>query len=159
MSLFRTHQRFHVLTFDASYEKIPDNWYKRAIGDEYTIPFFQVDLTAAALQYPQFLDIGGNTGTTNSFTGVDVMNLTGGVYNAQTLAQGNNLFCFGTQFLQQAVPDVLKGVAIDTLTQALANTSSALACPQITKIDASNLNQFPGYAKSYNGYTPAGDGL
>lgn len=26
------------------YERIPDNWYKRAIGDEYTIPFFLTDV-------------------------------------------------------------------------------------------------------------------
>jgi hypothetical protein len=44
------------------YERVPDNWYKRAIGDEYTIPFFMSDLGAATQQYLQFLDIGGNTG-------------------------------------------------------------------------------------------------
>lgn len=35
--------------------------------------------------------IGGNTGTVNSFTGVDLGDTTGGVYNAQTLFEGNNL--------------------------------------------------------------------
>jgi hypothetical protein len=88
-----------------------------------------------------------------------VTNLTGGVYNTATLAQGNNLFCFATQFLQQAVPDVLKGVAIQTLTNELASTSSALSCPQLAKFDTTQFNQFPGYAKSYNGYAPVGDGL
>lgn len=48
------------------YERIPDNWYKRAIGDEYTIPYFATDLNVAALKYPEFLSIGGNTGTTKS---------------------------------------------------------------------------------------------
>ena len=82
-------------------ERIPDNWYKRAVGDEYTIPYFNMDLTSAALQYPEFLDIGGNTGKVNTFTGLDINNLTGGVYNAQTLAQGNNAMCFAFQNLQQ----------------------------------------------------------
>lgn len=87
--------------YTPGWERIPDNWYKRAIGDEYTIPFFNTDLTAAALQYPQFLDVGGNTGTTNSFTGVDLSSLTGGVYNAQNIFQGNNAQCLAYQFAQQ----------------------------------------------------------
>lgn len=59
------------------YEKIPNNWYKRAIGDEYTIPFFLTDVLAAAAEYPQFLSIGGNTGKVNTFTGIDPKDLTG----------------------------------------------------------------------------------
>tara|TARA_R110002060_G_scaffold73352_1_gene82242 strand:- start:515 stop:1144 length:630 start_codon:yes stop_codon:yes gene_type:complete len=108
------------------YEKIPDNWYKRAIGDEYTIPFFNSDLTAAALQYPQFLSVGGNLGKGNSFAGVDIVNVTGGVYNAQNLAQGNNAMCFAYQFAQQAAPDVLKGL-FSSVTKPLAQLNSALA--------------------------------
>ena len=60
------------LQWNEGQERIPDNWYKRAIGDEYTIPFFSSDLTAAALQHPEFLDVGGNQGKGNSFAGVDV---------------------------------------------------------------------------------------
>lgn len=124
-----------------------------------------VDLTNAAAAYPQFLDIGGNTGKVNTFTGVSITNLTGGVYNAQTLAQGNNAACFVTQFLQQAAPDVLEGLFSDAtaataaLTSELGSVSSKFSCPQIAKIDTSNLNQFPGYAKSYANYAPEGNGL
>lgn len=39
------------LTWTEGHEKISDNWYKRAIGDEYTIPFLLTDLLAAALEY------------------------------------------------------------------------------------------------------------
>jgi hypothetical protein len=35
-----------------------------------------------------------NTGTPNSFVGVDVADLTGGVFNSKTLLEGNNLGCF-----------------------------------------------------------------
>jgi len=136
------------------YEKIPDNWYKRAIGDEYTIPFFQTDLTNAALKYPQFLSVGGNTGTTNSFTGVDITNLTGGVYNSQTLLQGNNAACFAYQNAQQGAPDLLKGVFTDTtaalakLNDAFNNAYSALGgCPQLQSIDESQFDKYPGYSK------------
>ena len=40
-------------TWTPGNERIPDNWYKRAIGDEYTIPYFALDLNAAALKYPK----------------------------------------------------------------------------------------------------------
>lgn len=96
-------------TWTEGHEAIPNNWYKRAIGDEYSIPYFAIDLNVAALEYPQFLDVGGNTGTVNSFTGVDLQNLTGGVYNLETLAEGDNAMCFAYQFAQQAAPDLLKG--------------------------------------------------
>jgi len=132
------------------YEKIPDNWYKRAIGDEYTIPFFLSDLLAAALEYPQFLDIGGNTGKVNTFTGVDIKNLTGGVFNAGTLTQGNNLECFIFQSLQQALPDVLKGLvlnvadAMSPLSKILQPLVGSLGCPVLSSYDSSQFSQYPG---------------
>jgi hypothetical protein len=136
-------------------EKIPDNWYKRAIGDEYTIPYFNLDLDAAALQYPQFLSVGGNTGKTNTFTGVDLESLTGGVYNVQTLGQGNNAACFAFQFAQQAAPDLLKGLfssitqPLSQLNAALASVFSELSCPQLQSIDNSQFAQYPGAKAAY----------
>lgn len=137
--------------WNEGYEAIPDNWYKRAIGDEYTIQFFQLDLLAASLKYPQFLDIGGNTGKVNTFTGVNVQDLTGGVYNLQTLAEGDNAICLGFQFAQQAAPDLLKGGvlgdvvgALGTLNAAFQKALAALSCPSLQKIDMNQFAQFPG---------------
>ncbi|KAJ3804494.1 Chloroperoxidase, partial [Lentinula aff. lateritia] len=81
------------------HERIPDNdgkWilYKRAIGDEYRLEPLILDIITMAFAHPQFLSIGGNTGQVNTFTGVDVADLTGGVYNAATLLEGNNFQCF-----------------------------------------------------------------
>lgn len=137
-------------TWTPGNERIPDNWYKRAIGDEYTIPYFQTDLLAAAMKYPQFLDVGGNTGTVNSFTGLDLQSLTGGAYNAQTLLQGDNLICFAFQAAQQAAPDLLKGLggvltsALSQLDAAFTSVFAELSCPQLMTIDDSQFAQFPG---------------
>jgi hypothetical protein len=142
-------------TWTEGNERIPDNWYKRAIGDEYTIPYFNLDLTAAAVQYPQFLDVGGNTGKTNTFTGVDIENLTGGVYNLQTLAQGNNAACFAFEFAQQAAPDLLKGLfssitqPLSQLNDALGTVFSELSCPQLKSIDTSQFSNYPGATGAY----------
>jgi hypothetical protein len=40
------------------------------------------------------MSIGGNTGTVNSFTGVNFEDLTGGILNAETLLEGLSLLCF-----------------------------------------------------------------
>lgn len=134
-------------------ERIPDNWYRRAIGDEYTIPFFNLDVLAAAQAYPEFISVGGNTGTTNSFTGVDLSDLTGGVYNTQTLLQGNNLACFSLQFAQGAAPDLLKPIfsniaaGVAALNTAFSSALAPLGCPQLSSIDQSKFSQFPGYSK------------
>jgi hypothetical protein len=74
--------------YQPGYERIPDNWYKRNLIDEYTIPYFQIDLTEMALQHPEFLSVGGNTGKVNTFTGISPTDLTGGVFNGATLLEG-----------------------------------------------------------------------
>jgi len=137
------------------HEKIPDNWYKRAIGDEYTIPFFTTDQLAAAIEHPEFLDVGGNTGKTNSFTGVDLTDLTGGVYNTQNLLQGDNLACFSYQFAQQAAPDLLKGLfsivtaPLSQLNAAFSKVFAELSCPKLEAIDTSQFAQYPGAKGAY----------
>ena len=88
-----------------------------------------------------------NTGTKNSFTGVDVADLTGGVFNSKTLTQGNNLGCFLYQLSAQAKPDIILG-ALDKLTGAIGDIIGKLSCPQLKAIDNSVLNKFPGYTKS-----------
>ena len=99
------------------------------------------------------LDVGGNTGKVNTFTGLDINNLTGGVYNAQSLLQGNNAACFAYQAAQQGAPDLLKGLfssittALAQLTGAISKVTTELSCPQLKSIDESQFSQFPGYSK------------
>jgi hypothetical protein len=132
------------------WESIPDNWYKRAIGDEYTIPFFLTDVIAAAAKYPQFLNIGGNTGKVDTFTGVDVTDLTGGLLNGATLLEGNNAVCFAFQSLTNAVPDLVKdltnvlGGLLNQLTPGITAAVDQLGCPQLNKYDAGAYAAFPG---------------
>jgi hypothetical protein len=94
--------------------------------------------------------VGGNTGTVNSFTGVNVGDITGGVYNAQTLLEGNNALCFAFQAAQQAVPTSLSGLLgnigpiIALVAQFINPVTSALNCPALNTFDQSAFNQFPG---------------
>ncbi|KAI9710835.1 MAG: hypothetical protein M1828_002033 [Chrysothrix sp. TS-e1954] len=138
-------------------ERIPDAWYRRPTTNPYTANDVAEDVGIGYVAYPNTLKIGGNTGTPNSFTGVSVANLTGGVYDAQSLFTGNNFACFSFQFAQQAIPDFLKGPlsAINGATNLLnANTNpilAPLACPQLGKSDQGLFNSYPGRA-----YSPTG---
>lgn len=77
-------------------------------------------------------------GTVNSFAGVDLSDLTGGVYNTQTLAQGNNALCFAYTSLLTLTPDILKGVVVDVagaidkiVGQFIAPQFASLNCPSV----------------------------
>jgi hypothetical protein len=86
-------------TNNLSHELISDNWYKRAIGNEYGIPVLNINTVEAGLKYTKFLSIGGNTGKVNSFVGIQPENISEGFFNAQSLTEGNyNLACFAMEF-------------------------------------------------------------
>ncbi|KAI1513835.1 Dimer-Tnp-hAT dimerization containing protein [Pyrenophora tritici-repentis] len=131
-------------------ERIPENWYRRAFGNDYGIAEFTLDAVGALKALPYMAVVGGNTGKPNTFTGVNIADLTGGVFNAETLLEGNNLMCFAFQAVNSAAPDVLKGLlgnvllAVQSLTDALNPILATLACPQMGKYDKSLFSKFPG---------------
>jgi len=79
--------------------------------------------------------------------GVDVADLSGGLFNSTSLLEGNNLACFVYQAAAQAKPDLLLG-ALTTLTDTVSDLVGTLACPKLQSIDADALKQFPGYQKN-----------
>lgn len=143
-----------TFTYKAGYERIPSNWYRRAIGNEYTLPLFLGDVLSHGTQAPEFLLPGGNTGKPSTFTPLNITALTKGVFNGATLLQGNNLACFIYQILPLGTPDVLKRTQTSTLnilkllTDQLGPLSQALSCPQLQSIDKSQYNEYPGYTRS-----------
>ena len=142
--------------YTPGHESFPDNWYKRNPVDYYTIPYLSVDIDTMALEHPEFLSIGGNTGKTNTFTGIDPQNLTGGVFTSSNLLQGNNLACYGLELTLMEAPDILSGLysdissALDALGTAFNSATESLSCP---KLNAINMNQFNSDLSKYPGYT------
>jgi len=157
MSFFAVSGESGSFTYAAGHERIPDNWYKRAIDDEFTYRDYLVDVLNYAERYPPLMDVGGNTGKVNTFTPVDLSSLTLGVYNAANLFQGNNLQCYAHQITQATLPDVIYGSAtnlfniLDPLISAISGGVVALACPQLARVDESQLATFPGYNNCPNG--------
>lgn len=73
-------------------EQIPRNWYRRPTP--YTIPqFLTLDYSRFLLADPSLANVGGNTNGVNTFTGLDMGNLTGGVINGQNLMDDDNFVC------------------------------------------------------------------
>ncbi|MCJ1449956.1 hypothetical protein MMC28_000284 [Mycoblastus sanguinarius] len=137
--------------YTPGHEAIPNNWYKRNPVDYYTLPYVVLDAVTMALEHPQFLSLGGNTGKVNTFTGVDLANLTGGIYTASNILQGNNAVCLGFEASIQEAPDLLSGLyanvapAISMLTSAVNNATSALSCPKLNEINLAQFGEYPGY--------------
>ncbi|KAJ3721324.1 Chloroperoxidase [Lentinula guzmanii] len=139
------------LAYTPGQERIPDNWYKRAIGDEYGIVSFLSETTSIGIAHPEFLSVGGNTGEVDTFTGVDFADLTGGVFDATTLLKGNNLGCFVLQAAMIALPTGVAGSVqgvLDSLYQVVNPLLGEWACPRLEEIDETLLEKFPGYSRS-----------
>jgi hypothetical protein len=102
------------------------------------------------IQYPGILRFGGNTGTVNSFSGVDLSDLTGGATNGQSLFQGNNLACFLYQASLSGLPDAAEpgldavGSVLNWATSQIAPLQQAISCPQSGKLNNTLFNKFPG---------------
>jgi hypothetical protein len=146
------------------WERIPDNWYKRPIDDEFSIPDFLVDVLEHAAYYPRLLSFGGNTGKPNTFQPVDLGDLTGGVLNAATLLEGNNLECFAFQSILAAAPDLLGSTFTDVtaaMTPLLDKLMSLIGtgtCPQLEAYNQDLFNDYPGYTQAYGSYAGLSSG-
>lgn len=112
-----------TLSWKPGYERIPDNWYRRPLGpqNEYTPNSFALDLVKMAETVPEAVSVGGNTGTVNSFTGVDLGDITGGAYHTEDLADPKKFVCFFYQLTLAAIPDFLRSETLGTLLAGVLN--------------------------------------
>ena len=115
---------------------------------------YLLDVLQFGLQDSRLLSPGGNTGTPNSFTGVDVSALSKGVFNGASLTQGNNLECFVFQLVQSEAPGLVTQLYTDVTSAVaplVANIKQNLAglnCPQLVGVDQSQYNKYPGYQRA-----------
>lgn len=138
-------------------ERVPENWYRRPSYAPYEATDVVGDVAIGYLAYPRTLKFGGNTGKVNTFTGLNLANLTGGILNVETLFSGDNFSCFTFQLLQQVLPDFLTGIlnGLSPITKLLNGVltpiTGSLSCPNLGKLDVGLFDQFPGYKYSPNG--------
>ncbi|CAK3923823.1 Aromatic peroxygenase [Lecanosticta acicola] len=140
-------------------ERIPENWYRRTLTNPYDIPQADSDLGVQYSAYPDSFRLGGNTNGVNSYAGVDLGNLTGGVMNFEYLFNTDSpkASCFFAQFAQSLIPDsasllLSESSAItDLLNDKILSVVADMDCPTVDKFDQSLFNKFPGYK-----YSPTG---
>jgi len=74
-------------------------------------------------------------GTVNSFTGVDLDDISGGVFSAGKLLATNNLICFALQVMRMASPSYLSSLyatldkPLKLITKILSAPLLSLECP------------------------------
>ncbi|GIK00968.1 hypothetical protein Aspvir_004998 [Aspergillus viridinutans] len=147
------------LTYREGWERIPENWYKTPL--DYGLVQLNLDLVDWILKYPELASIGGNTGTVNSFAGVNFADVTGGVLNLTTLLEGNNLLCFVFEVLKFASPNALAGlyktlaVPLDMINKIIAVPLLNMSCPAFKDLQMGGRplwdaikDDFPGAMKS-----------
>ncbi|KAK4561539.1 hypothetical protein LTR86_004857 [Recurvomyces mirabilis] len=145
------------LTWLPGKERVPEDWYRRPSYAPYEAQDVVGDVAIGYLAYPNTLKFGGNTGAVNTFTGVNVANLSGGVYSADNLFQGNNFGCFAFSLLEQGVPNLLSkplnqlAPVTDLLNKYIGPILGGLSCPQQGNYSFGVFDHFPGYK-----YSPTG---
>lgn len=139
-----TLKSFHAITekpnrsfsYTPGHERIPDIWYRRP--DEYTGQKLNEDLVTIFRAAPESLTVGGNTGTVNSYQGVDISDITGSAYRTQDLLDPKKLGCFIYQLYLSASPDLLReglvGTVLDTALDLLTTNLKPLVDPQCVPI-------------------------
>lgn len=121
------------LEYRQGHEQIPENWFHTPV--DYGLVQLNIDTLAMIAQYPEVGSIGGNVGTVNSFTGVDLSDITGGVLNAGKLLESNNLLCFALQIVKMASPSYLNNIyatldkPLKLITKILSVPLQDLDCP------------------------------
>jgi hypothetical protein len=115
------------LVYNYGHERLPENWYKRAADDPWTLSDILISTSQQCLSYPSNCAVGGNTGTVNSFDGFNLGDLSGGLVNSATdLSDPQRMGCFLSQAIQADVPsfldNVFNGAALATVQKMVGTT-------------------------------------
>ncbi|KAH6882438.1 Chloroperoxidase [Alternaria rosae] len=151
------------MEYRKGHETIPENWYRKPV--EYGLIPLNLDIISWVMKHPVLGSIGGNTGTVNSFTGLDLHNVTGGVLNAGTLLENNNLLCFVFELLKTFLPNSLSPllstleVPISLVTDTLASPLLSLACPAWKDMTEGGEPLWDGIQNTFAGARKAGSSL
>lgn len=154
-SFFAVVEENGQMVYKKGWERIPENWYRIAV--DFGLVDVNLDIVDWILQYPKLASIGGNQGKTNTFAGVDLHDVTGGVLNATTLLEGNNLMCFVLQVVKTFAPNSLSPlfktleVPLKLVNDAVLNPLLDLSCPEWTDLTMDGQDLLTGLKAKYPG--------
>lgn len=158
-SFYAVYEEDGKLVYRKGHEQIPANWYR--IGMDYGLVQLNLDLVGWFMKYPILASIGGNLGKVDNFAGLDLEDITGGVLNATSLLEGNNLVCFVLQVVKTFTPNSLSSLfktledPLKLVNDAILDPLLDLSCPAFkdmaldgTDLLTGLLNRYPGANKS-----------
>lgn len=136
------------LVYREGHEQIPEKWFRT--GVDYGLVGLNADLVGWVTAHPRLGSIGGNMGAVDTFAGVQLEDVTGGVLNATSLLEGNNLMCFALEAVKTFAPNGLATVfktleaPLALLDDALVDPLLDLGCPAFGDLTAGGFAVFPG---------------
>ncbi|RGP65270.1 hypothetical protein FLONG3_9300 [Fusarium longipes] len=154
-SFFAVQEEGNKLTYKRGWERIPTNWYRRSV--DYGLIDLNLDVISLITKYPELGSIGGNIGEVNSYAGVDISDITGGVLNLTKLLEGNNLLCFVFEVVKTASPNSLSTIfsliqtPLKLITDSLGTALVDLSCPAIKDLTVGGQTFVKGITKQFPG--------
>jgi hypothetical protein len=148
------------LKYNRGWERIPENWYR--LQGDYGFVHLNLDLLAWISKHPELANMGGNLGEVNSFAGIDLEDLTGGVVNAVTLLEGNNLICFTLEIIKAFAPNSLSTLfatlekPLQLINDALLDPLLDLNCPAMDELTKGGKDILSDLSKKYPGAMKSG---
>ncbi|KDE06593.1 hypothetical protein MVLG_03089 [Microbotryum lychnidis-dioicae p1A1 Lamole] len=121
------------LVYKYGNERIPDNFYKRGLQDPWTLPDILTGVVQQCLAYPTTCAIGGNTGKVNSFAGVEVGDLSHGLYDSSAFTDPAKLGCFLSMNIQAEAPSFLSNVLQGPVVQTVLSLLTSTLIPTLAK--------------------------
>lgn len=157
------------LQFNHGTERLPENWYKRSPKDPWGLADIGTSTAQQCASYPSSCLVGGNTGEVNSFSGVNLGDISGGFVNSvEDLQDPDRVGCFIGQMIIADTPsslsNVLEGTALVTALGMIDTTlkpalGSFGSCPNLPPGRAQHEydGQFPGAQAPVSGPRGSGD--
>ncbi|EPQ30141.1 uncharacterized protein PFL1_02258 [Pseudozyma flocculosa PF-1] len=144
------------LIYTPGHERFPEDWYRRPLAAQFGLADVVTNLLKSGAEHTELLSVGGNTGSVNSFAGLNVGNLTGGLLNtAKLLDDPAALSCFLYQAtVESLIPTQLRFLykdltgVLDLVDHFIGGPLKKLAdtfpnCDRV-KVDYSGADKFPG---------------
>lgn len=162
-SFFGVYEENGKQVYREGHEQIPANWYRIAL--DYGFVDYSLDLVPFAVQHPILLSFGGNLGEVDSFAGVNLEDITGGVLNLSNLLEDNNLLCFALNVVKTFTPNSLSSalkllqVPLQLINDALLDPLLDLSCPAWKDLTMGGTDFLTGLRNTYPGARDGGVGF
>lgn len=141
------------LVYTKGHERIPENWYRRAMNDPYSFARAGEDVDKISTRYPYTIPTGCNMGKVNTFTPLDTFNTSLSEYD---FSKPTDSVCYAIALVGTVLDNVPLVSLLDAL--LLLPIQNALNCPTLPAVDQSVGKACPGYSFRGGPTAPIADG-